>query len=201
VIGKFDQLKIGHKPVTGSLDARLVSNADFTEATLEARVEIADFHSLIGQRIIDAPKAEAVATLTSSYSAASKLLTVTAFKLNTPLGTAEAKGTLSIDGDPIARNAQVLLANVPWQAIKSYLPEPLNGWNYQGTGRAKLLFNGPWKSLQISGAVRGDGLKLQGVNFSLADVALHAPVIWNNSSLQLKNISLTGKSFSFSMFR
>ena len=197
--GKFNQLKIGPKPLTGSLDARLVSNADFTEATLEARVEIADFHNVIGPRIIDAPDGAAVATLTSSYSAASKLLSVTAFKLNTPLGTAEAKGTLSTDGDPIARNAQVLLANVPWQVIKSYFPEPLNGWNYQGMGRAELLVNGPWKSLRISGAVRGDRLKLQGVNFSLTDVALHAPVIWNNSSLQLKNISLTGKSFIFSI--
>jgi hypothetical protein len=198
VTGKFDQLKIGPKPLTGSLDARLVSNADFTEATLESRVEIADFHNVVGQTIINAPDDAAVATLTGSYSAASKLLSISAFKLNTPLGTAEAKGTLSIDGDPIARNAQVLLANFPWQAIKSYLPEPLNGWNYHGTGRAELLVNGPWKSLQITGVVRGDGLKLQGVNFSVTDVALHAPVIWNHSSLQLKNISLSGKSFSLS---
>jgi hypothetical protein len=55
-----------------------------------------------------------VATLNGNYSGASKLLAVTSSKLNTPLGTAEAKATLSRDGDPIARMAQLLLANVSW---------------------------------------------------------------------------------------
>ena len=195
LIGKFNELKIGPKPLTGALDVHIVPNADFTEAKLAARVEVDDFRNIVGQ-ISEGPYNVAVATLTSSYSATDKLLSVTELKITTPLGTARAQGTVSTDSDFIANQARVSIEEVPWQALKTFLPEPLNQWTYQGIGAAELTVDGPWKSLRASGVISSSGLKLQGVNFSLGDIAIHAPVVWNASSLELKNVSIKGQSLT-----
>jgi hypothetical protein len=195
VIGNFDDLKIGPKPLKGVLDARVVPNADFTEATLAARVEVADFRNIVSQ-VGEDPSDLAVATLTGSYSATEKLVSVTALKIDTPLGTAEAEGTVSTDSDFIANRARLSVENVPWQALKTYLPEPMNQWSYNGMAAAELTLNGPWRSLQVTGAVSSSRLQLQGVNFSLADIAIHAPIVWNASSLELKNVSIKGRSLT-----
>jgi hypothetical protein len=193
VTGKFDGLRIGLKPLTGLLDARMVPNVDFTEATVAARIEIADFRNFVSD-LSEAPNGSAVATLTGRYSAIDKLLSVTALKITSPLGVARLQGSVRTDSDFVVNRAQLSVDNVPWQALKNFLPEPLNQWTYHGTAAAELTLNGSWRSLQVTGAVSSSKLNLQGSNFSLADIALHAPIDWNVSSLKLKNVSIKGQS-------
>ena len=193
VTGKFDGLRIGPKPLTGLLDARMVPNVDFTEATVAARIEIADFPNVVSE-LSEAPNGSAVATLTGRYLAIDKLLSVTALKVTSPLGVAHLQGSVSTESDFVVNRAQLSVDNVPWQALKNFLPEPLNQWTYHGTAAAELTLNGSWRSLQVTGAVSSSKLNLQGSNFSLADIALHAPIDWNVSSLKLKNVSIKGQS-------
>jgi hypothetical protein len=193
--GKFDDLRIGPKPLTGVLDARVVPNADFTQATVAARIEIADVRNVFSE-VTEAPNGTAVATLTGSYSAIDKLLSVTALKITSPLGAAQVQGSVSTDSDFVVNRARLSLDNVPWQALKTFLPEPLKQWTYHGTAAADLNLNGSWRSLQVTGAVTSSKLDLQGSNFSLQDIALHAPIDWNASSLKLKNVSIKGQSLA-----
>ena len=198
LIGKFDELKIGPKPLTGALDARIIPNADFTGAALSARIEVADFPNGVSPIILEGSNGVAVANVTGKFSAPDNRLALTAFRLDSPLGTAEGRGNFSTHGDFIAEDARLILRKVPWQTIKRFFPEPLNRWSYQGTGVAELNFQGPWRSLNINGTVNGDALQIKGAGFSLATLAVHAPVVWKDSSLELRNISLKGKSLNFS---
>jgi hypothetical protein len=191
--GKFADLRIGPKPVTGILDARFVLNADFTQATVAARIELADVRNIVSN-VTEAPNGSAVATLMSSYSVIDKLLSVTALKITSPLGAAHVQGSVSTDSDLVVNHARLSVDNVPWQALKTFLPEPLNQWTYHGTAAAELTLNGSWRSLQVTGAVSSSKLDLQGSNFSLAEIVFHAPIDWNASSLKLKNVSIKGQS-------
>jgi hypothetical protein len=192
VIGKFKDLKIGPKPLTGGLDARVVPNPDFTEATMAARFEIADFATVVTEA--SEGRGAAVATLMGSYSAIDKLFSVTALKINTPLGAALVQGSVSIGSDLVVNRGQLSINNVPWQVLKRFLPEPVNQWTYRGMAAAELTVNGPWKALQVTGAITSNKLDLHGGNFSLADIALHAPIDWTASSLKLKDVSFRGQS-------
>jgi hypothetical protein len=192
VIGKFKDLKIGPKPLTGGLDARVVPNPDFTEATMAARFEIADFATVVTEA--SEGRGAAVATLMGSYSAIDKLFSVTALKVNTPLGAALVQGSVSIGSDLVVNRGQLSINNVPWQVLKRFLPEPVNQWTYRGMAAAELTVNGPWKALQVTGAITSNKLDLHGGNFSLADIALHAPIDWTASSLKLKDVSFRGQS-------
>ncbi|MGH7782867.1 MAG: hypothetical protein ACREO5_03355, partial [Candidatus Binatia bacterium] len=195
--GRFDKLVIGPKPLTGSLDADVIPNSDFTEAALSARIEVADFPNAVSPRMIEGPNGVAVATVTGNYSTAKKLLALTAFQIDSPAGTAQGAGHFSTgDGFPVD-DARLTLRKVQWQTIKSFLPEPLNRWSYRGTGMADLNFHGPWRALQIAGTVSSDALQLQGADFALASIALHAPIVWKDSSLEMRNISLNGESLTF----
>ncbi|MCE3241246.1 MAG: hypothetical protein K0Q83_1753 [Deltaproteobacteria bacterium] len=193
LIGKFNDLKIGPKPLTGGLDARVVPNPDFTEATVAARFEIADFANVVTE-VSEGRQGAAVATLMGSYSAIDKLLSVTALKIATPLGAAHVQGSVSTGSDLVVNRAQLSINNVPWQVLKRFLPEPVNQWTYRGMAAAELTVNGPWKALQVTGAISSNKLDLHGGNFSLADIALHAPIDWTASSLKLKDVSLKGQS-------
>src|SRR5688572_2941720 len=191
--GKFNDLKIGLKPLTGGLDARVVPNPDFTEATVAARFEIADFANVVTE-VSEGREGAAVATLMGSYSAIDKLFSVTALKITTPLGAAHVQGSVSIGHDLVINRGQLSVNNVRWQVLKKFLPEPLNQWTYDGMAAAELTVNGPLKGLQVTGAISSNKLDLHGGNFSLADIALHAPVDWTASSLKLKDVSLKGQS-------
>jgi hypothetical protein len=193
--GKFNDLKIGPKPLTGVLDAHVVPNADFTQATVAASLEIADFRNLVSE-VNEVPNGPAVATLTGSYSATEKLFSVTALKIITPLGAAHVQGSVSADTNFVVNRALLSVDTVPWQALKTFLPEPLNQWTYHGVAAAELTLNGPWKSLQVTGAVSSSKLTLQGSNFSLADIVLHVPIDWTASSLKLNNVSIKGHSLA-----
>ena len=193
LIGKFNDLKIGPKPLTGGLDARVVPNPDFTEATVAARFEIADFANVVTE-VSEGRQGAAVATLMGSYSAIDKLFSVTALKIATPLGAAHVQGSVSIGSDLVVNRGQLSVNNVPWQVLKRFLPEPVNQWTYRGMAAAELTVNGPWKALQVTGAISSNKLDLHGGNFSLADIALHAPIDWTASSLKLKDVSLKGQS-------
>src|SRR5688500_20254427 len=72
LIGKFNDLTIGPKPLTGGLDARVVPNTDFTAATVAARFEIADFANVVTE-VSEGRQGAAVATLMGSYSAIDKI--------------------------------------------------------------------------------------------------------------------------------
>jgi hypothetical protein len=193
LIGKFNDLKIGPKPLTGGLDARVVPNPDFTEATVAARFEIADFANVVTE-VSEGRQGAAVATLMGSYSAIDKLFSVTALKIATPLGAAHVQGSVSTGSDLVVNRGQLSINNVPWQVLKRFLPEPVNQWTYRGMAAAELTVNGPWKALQVTGAISSNKLDLHGGNFSLADIALHAPIDWTASSLKLKDVSLKGQS-------
>jgi hypothetical protein len=193
--GKFDDLRIGPKPLTGVLDARVVPKADFTHATVAARIEIADVRNVFSE-VTEVPNGTAVATFTGGYSAIDQLLSVTALKITSPLGAAQVQGSVSTDSDFVVNRARLSVNNVPWQALKTFLPEPLKHWTYHGTAAAELTLNGSWRSLQVTGAVTSSKLGLQGSNFSLQDIALHAPIHWNASSLKLKNVSIKGQSLA-----
>ena len=193
LIGKFNDLKIGPKPLTGGLDARVVPNPDFTEATVAARFEIADFANVVTE-VSEGRQGAAVATLMGSYSAIDKLFSVTALKIATPLGAAHVQGSVSTGSDLVVNRAQLSINNVPWQVLKRFLPAPVNQWTYRGMAAAELTVNGPWKALQVTGAISSNKLDLHGGNFSLADIALHAPIDWTASSLKLKDVSLKGQS-------
>ena len=193
LIGKFKDLKIGPKPLTGGLDARVVPNPDFTEATVAARFEIADFANVV-TGVSEGREGAAVATLMGSYSAIDKLFSVTALKIATPLGAAHVQGSVSTGSDLVVNRGQLSINNVPWQVLKRFLPEPVNQWTYRGMAAAELTVNGPWKALQVTGAISSNKLDLHGGNFSLADIALHAPIDWTASSLKLKDVSLKGQS-------
>lgn len=193
LIGKFNGLKIGAKPLTGGLDARMVPNPDFTEATVAARFEIADFARVVTE-VSEGRQGAAVATLMGSYSAIDKLFSVTDLKIATPLGAAHVQGSVSTGSDLVVNRGQLSINNVPWQILKRFLPEPVNQWTYRGMAAAELTVNGPWKALQVTGAISSNKLDLHGGNFSLADIALHAPIDWTASSLKLKGISLKGQS-------
>jgi hypothetical protein len=193
VIGKFKDLKIGPKPLTGGFDARVVPNADFTEATVAARFEIADFANVVTE-VSEGREGTAVATLMGSYSAIDKQFSVTALKIATPLGAAHVQGSVSIGSDLGVNRGQLSINSVPWQVLKRFLPEPVNQWTYRGMAAAELTVNGSWKTLQVTGAISSNKLDLHGGNFSLADIALHAPIDWTASSLKLKDVSLKGKS-------
>ena len=106
VSAKFDHLKIGLKPLTGVLDARVIPNTDFTQATVTANFEIAHFHKIVTE-VDDGNEGAAVATLIGSYSAGDKHFSVTALKISTPLGTAHAQGSLSTDSDFFLNSARV----------------------------------------------------------------------------------------------
>ncbi len=193
VIGKFKDLKIGPKPVTGGLDARVIPNPDFTEATVAARFEIADFANVV-TGVSEGREGAAVATLMGSYSAIDKLFSVTALKIATPLGAAHVQGSVSTGSDLGVNRGQLSINSVPWQVLKRFLPEPVNQWTYRGMAAAELTVNGSWKTLQVTGAISSNKLDLHGGNFSLADIALHAPIDWTASSLKLKDVSLKGQS-------
>jgi hypothetical protein len=193
LIGKFNDLKIGPKPLTGGLDARVIPNTDFTEATVAARFEIADFANVVTE-VSEGRQGAAVATLMGSYSAIDKLFSVTALKIATPLGAAHVQGSVSTGSDLVVNRGQLSINNVPWQVLKRFLPEPVNQWTYRGMAAAELTVNGPWKALQVTGAISSNKLDLHGGNFSLADIALHAPIDWTASSLKLKDVSLKGQS-------
>jgi hypothetical protein len=191
--GKFEDLRIGPKPLTGVIDARVVPNADFTEATVLARVEIADIRNIIGE-LSDVPGGAAVATLIGSYSATDKLLSVRASELTSPLGTAHLHGNVSTGSDFVVNRARLSIDSVPWQALKTLLPEPLKRWTYHGTAAAELTLAGSWRSLRVTGALTSSKFNVQGSNFSLQNIALHAPMDWNASSLKFKNVSIKGQS-------
>lgn len=193
--GRFDDLRIGPQPLTGVIDARVVPNANFTEATVTARIEIADARNIFGE-LSEAPSGAAVATLMGSYSATDKLLSVTAFEVTSPLGTAHLNGSVSTESDFVVNRARLSVNNVPLQPLKTLLPEPLKRWTYHGTAAAELVLKGSWRSLQVTGAVTSSKFNLQGSNFSLADIALHAPIDWNTSSLKLENVSIKGQSLA-----
>ena len=193
VIGKFKDLKIGPKSVTGGLDARVIPNPDFTEATVAARFEIADFANVV-TGVSEGREGAAVATLMGSYSAIDKLFSVTALKIATPLGAAHVQGSVSTGSDLGVNRGQLSINSVPWQVLKRFLPEPVNQWTYRGMAAAELAVNGSWKTLQVTGAISSNKLDLHGGNFSLADIALHAPIDWTASSLKLKDVSLKGQS-------
>ena len=193
VIGKFKDLKIGPKPLTGGLDARVIPNPDFTEATVAARFEIADFANVVTE-VSEGREGAAVATLMGSYSAIDKLFSVTALKIATPLGAAHVQGSVSTGSDLVVNRGQLSINSVPWQVLKRFLPEPVNQWTYRGMAAAELTVNGSWKTLQVTGAISSNKLDLHGGNFSLADIALHAPIDWTASSLKLKDVSLKGQS-------
>ncbi len=193
LIGKFKDLKIGPKPLTGGLDARVVPNPGFTEATVAARFEIADFASVVTE-VSEGREGAAVATLMGSYSANAKLFSVTALKIATPLGAAHVQGSISTDSDLVVTRGQLSINNVPWQVLKRFLPGPVNQWTYRGMAAAELTVNGPWKTLQVTGAISSNKMDLHGGNFSFVDIALHAPIDWTASSLKLKDVSLKGQS-------
>ena len=193
LIGKFNGLKIGAKPLTGGLDARMVPNPDFTEATVAARFEIADFARVVTE-VSEGRQGAAVATLMGSYSAIDRLFSVTDLKITTPLGAAHVQGSVSTGSDWVVNRGQLSINNVPWQVLKRFLPEPVNQWTYRGMAAAELTVNGPWKALQVTGAISSNKLDLHGGNFSLADIAFYAPIDWTASSLKLKGISLKGQS-------
>ena len=193
VSAKFDHLEIGLKPLTGVLDARVTPNTDFTQATVTANIEVADFHKIVTE-VSDGNEGAAVATLIGSYSAADKHFSVTALKISTPLGTAHAQGSVSTDSDFFLNAARVSVVNVPWRALKTFLPQPFKQWTYDGIAAAELTLNGSWRSLHVTGTVTSSKLNLEGSNFSLAEVALHVPIDWTASSLKLKNVSIKGQS-------
>jgi hypothetical protein len=193
LIGKFDDLKIGPKPLTGGLDARVITNPDFTEGTVAARFEIADFANVV-TGVSEGREGAAVATLEGRYLANDKLFSVTALKIATPLGAAHVQGSVSTGSDLVVNRGQLSINNVPWQVLKRFLPEPVNQWTYRGMAAAELTVNGPWKALQVTGAISSNKLNLHGDNFSLADIALHAPIDWTAASLKLKDVSLRGQS-------
>lgn len=193
--GTFDDLVIASKPLTGSLEARAIPNPDFTQAELAGRMEIADLAGIMGTAGL-AAKGPAVATVKGTYRAADKLLAVTAFQLDSPLGTAQGKGHFTADGDFTAKDGSIIVRKLPWESVKVFFPEPLNRWAYRGVAGAELSFNGPWRSLQINGTVSSDAVAVNGADFSLAHVAINAPVRWNFSSLASKDFSLTAKSLN-----
>ena len=137
VSGKFDHLKIGPKPLTGVLDARVIPNTDFTQATVAANFEIADFHKIVTE-VSEGNEGAAVATLIGSYSAVDKLFSVTALKISTPLGTAHAQGSVSTDSDFVVNRARLSVNNVPWQALKTFLPRAFESVDLSWHGRSGI---------------------------------------------------------------
>lgn len=196
--GSFAELQLGPRALTGELSGRAVANSDLSAADLSAHVEIADFPNSLSRTNMAVPAGVARVELAGNLSMVDKLLTLTTFRLESPVGRADGGGRFLADAKFAAEPAWLTLRQVPWEIVKNVLPAPLRDWSYGGTGNAELRFRGPWQALQIDGTVAGKAVQIKGDGLTIGGLDLHAPMTWKQSGLEFENTTLIAQSLSFS---
>ena len=195
--GKFQNLTMGDRKVTGGLDARIEIDTGWTVGAFSGHATLMDFLNAFGPVASKLPNGNAAATFAGDFSMPSKTLRLKSFQLATPLGTGAGAGLLNFEPQPTVSQATLLFSEIPLDNLKTLLPPPLNQWLYQGRGQMELNLHGPWNALAVKGIARSETLQVRGDNITLANLAITAPFEWAHSTLRLKEAKLNAAKFAY----
>ena len=191
------QLNVGDRKITGRLDSHLTLDTKQKGIDFSAQAVLAGFPGSLMPKPLPAGDNPAEIAATGRYFWADQLVSVKSFTLKSQLGNAEGHGNLTVGDKVIVNDAQTALRELSWEALKAFLPAPLNQWQYQGLGEADLNWRGPADALEVKGVARSAALQIRAADFSMGPSSLNLPVEASGSSLQLKDLRLQGKTFAW----
>jgi len=71
-------------------------------------------------------------------------------------------GELLFDPQPTVSKARLVLREMPFDALKSVFPAPLNRWTHRGWGELELELRGVWNALEPKRIAWSDSIQVSG---------------------------------------
>jgi hypothetical protein len=195
--GKFQDLAIGDGKITGSLDARMEIDADWTVVAFSGQAALRDFPEAIHAHGLRLPNGEAAANLAGTFALPSKTLLLKTVELSSPVGSGAGEAELRFEPQARISNAKVTLREIPLDNFKTLLPPPFDEWTYQGRGQLELNFHGPFDALEVMGIVRSDTLQVRSNSMNVATLAVTAPFQWTKPALRIKEATLNATKLAY----
>jgi len=197
VDAQFNQFKLAAKEITGHLKTAVTFHKNFTSGTFLSEIDLNNFPNSISPVALQVSDGRALVKAEGAFSVTDKSIRLKSLTLRSPLGSARAAGNLAFAPVPRIDDGRVRAQNLDWQAVKKFLPAPLNEWNYQGQGELEMKLGGPWSALEIDGVALSDESQVRAANFALASISVRAPFHWAGGQLAIENGRIDAKKFSF----
>jgi hypothetical protein len=194
--GKFEKLEIGSGQISGGLNARATIDNDWKEFLFTGHAAL---HS-IAEALGPAAKLSgggAAMDFSGAFLLSDKTLKIKSTHISSPFGNAAGDAVASFADQPRINEARLLWSDLPLAALRPMLPPPYNLWRIDGRGQADLDVRGPFRALEIKGAVRGEGAKIQGGEVNLASVSFTAPFEWTNDKALVREAKIAASGFAY----
>ncbi len=193
----FHDFVIGEAKITGSLDARVEIDADWTVAVFSGHSALTDFFGAIRPDALQLRNGTATANFAGAFALPSKTLSLKTVELSSPFGTGVGKGELQFEPQARIANANLTIREIPLDNFKTLLPAPFDQWTYQGRGQLELNFQGAFDALNVKGVVRTDTLQIRSDSMNVAKLAVAAPFEWMKPALRFRDAKLNATNLSY----
>lgn len=190
--GKLHGLRVENENLTGSFEFKTNIDGEFKTAVFSGKISADSLPraAALGLRVANTP---VFTTVKGSYEMARKLLVLEALRLDSVIATADGRATVGFGPRFVVSNAQLHIRKLNLETLKPLFPEPLRGAVYEGGAEADLELQGPWPAVTVKGAARGEGVRIKGDDFSLAELSLRALFEWNNGSVRADGVQVKGQ--------
>jgi hypothetical protein len=194
---KIHDLVIGDAKITGSLDARVEIDADWTVALFSGHTVLTDFLGAIRSDALQRRKETATANFAGAFALPSKTLSLKTVELSSPFGTGVGKGELQFEPQARIANANLTIREISLDTFKMLFPAPFDQWTYQGRGQLEVNFQGPFDALDVKGVVRTDTLQIRSDSMNVAKLAVAAPFEWMKPALRVRDAKLNATNLIY----
>ena len=194
--GQFN-LVAGARRFSGSLNARVAIDAQWTEAHLTGRAVLRNFRDSLGPVAAKVSASDAAADFAGSYSPSNKLLALKSIEINSSLGKGVGQGTAIFESQPRISKAHFSWSDIPLEGLRPALPAPLNQWTILGRGQIEFELSGPFTALEAKGVARGEATKFESRDVSLANLNLTVPFEWSNPATRIREAKLVATKLAY----
>lgn len=189
---KFHQLAIGKAQLSGDLASHIAIDRAWTSAAFSGRAVLVDFPQAIYPAVQKFPNGTASADFTGAFAFSSKTLAVKSAEITSPLGAGAAEGEIRFEPPARIARAKLIVREIPWDSVKPVFPAPLDRWIYQGRGTLDLNISGVLDALEFEGILRSAALRIRSESMNIGNLAVTAPLRWQNSALRINDAKLSG---------
>ncbi len=194
---KFQGLGIGDTKFSGSLDARVGLNREFTAAEFTGQLTLESLPQALVSAAFKIPNGSSAANFFGRLAIPEKRLTFKLLRLVSPMGSGTGEGEMVFVAQPHISKANLRWRDAPLEILQPLLPAPLTRWNYNGRGQINAELTGAWNAPQVKGIARGDSIQVRSDNVKVASVKFVAPFEWNSPTLHIKEATLDAANFIY----
>jgi len=185
ISGKFHDLGINERKLTGTLAARINLDEDFHNADFSGHATLADFPGALTSAFSKLPNGTLQASFAGIFSLPQKTLTLKSMRLASHLGSGSGDGEVLFDPQPSISRARFAWQEMPLENLKLLLPTPLNRWTYEGHARIDGETSGPWNALAVRGIARSENGQFRGAEVKAASLKVDLPFEWGPTVLRI----------------